>query len=303
MPVEDVLYNASTFMTRRKNSRYVSSVTRSKVVGDSSGRRYGREAAPQRTLCPQQNRNSEPGRKLGQGQRKMRLLFAIVDPGALPFSFFVGSIAILWVFLVSRWKNLLTSFRAVYAEGTISEHEGTSRAGTIAPNSEPHVTVQICTYNEGEVVPETIAHACTIDWPEDKLHIQILDDSTELESIAIVERSVDFWRRRGVDVERLCRPDRVGFKAGNLRHNFDRAVGEFVAYFDADHRSERDFLRNVIPYFFDQDGNLLEKVALVQTPWGYYNTHQNILTECGKSIANGARTKHVFFLHLYYQMH
>jgi cellulose synthase/poly-beta-1,6-N-acetylglucosamine synthase-like glycosyltransferase len=206
---------------------------------------------------------------------------------------FIGSIGITWMYLLSRWMNLLASILTVHAEGTILEHSGTPKAGKVEEGKEPHVTIQICTYNEGAVAPETIAHACSMDWPGEKLHVQVLDDSTESDSISKIESAVSFWKAKGVDVRRCYRADRVGYKAGNLRHNFDNIVGEYVAYFDADHRAELDFLRNVIPYFYDEDGNSLAKVGLVQTPWGYYNTNQNLLTECGKSaecIVSGVYT-------------
>jgi hypothetical protein len=74
----------------------------------------------------------------------------------------------------------------------------------------------------------------------------------------------------------------VGYKAGNLRYSFNKIKGEYVAYFDADHRPEGDFLQNVMPYFFTQAGETKNEIALVQTPWAYYNIHQNLLTEYGE---------------------
>lgn len=53
---------------------------------------------------------------------------------------------------------------------------------------------------------------------------------------------------------------------------------------DADHRMERDFLRKSMPHFYDKEGNLKDDVGLVQAPWGYYNVHQNLLTEIGECL-------------------
>ena len=48
------------------------------------------------------------------------------------------------------------------------------------PDSElPHVVVQIPSFNEGGVLRRGIEAAAKLDWPGDKLHIQVLDDSTD----------------------------------------------------------------------------------------------------------------------------
>lgn len=154
--------------------------------------------------------------------------------------------------------------------------------GSIPDGEEPVVTVQICTYNEGYIIEETIKCACNVDWPKDKLFIYVCDDSTDPDSIAIIKQVVMQWSRR-VNITQRRRPDRVGYKAGNLRYHFASIRGDFVAMFDADHRMESDFLRRAMPFFYDKDGNSLSKVGLVQAPWAHYNTHQNLLTESGKT--------------------
>lgn len=178
------------------------------------------------------------------------------------------------------WRNLITSVRAVHLSSLAGGTPATAAA--IEAGVEPRVTVVICAYNEGSVVLKTIEHACNLDWPKEKLTVHVCDDSTDKMCIELIEKSVEHWRSQGVKVKRLTRPDRVGYKAGNLRYHFESVEGEYVAYFDADHRPEKDFLRNVLPYFFDENGVEKSEVALVQTPWAYYNTHENILTECGR---------------------
>lgn len=213
---------------------------------------------------------------------------------------FLCNVAVLWCFQASRWINF---FNTLISTKCFTDKPG-DRAGKIPPGKEPHVTIQICTYNEGGVVAETIARACSVDWPPDKLTVQILDDSTDEASMQIVQNSVAIWKSRGVDVTRLTRPTRIGYKAGNLRHCFDAIKSDFVAHFvsmnepihskvklpltdvykmqDADHHMERSFLRQAVPFFYDKDGNEKTEIGLVQAPWGYYNIHQNLLTECGE---------------------
>lgn len=142
----------------------------------------------------------------------------------------------------------------------------------------PIVTVQICAYNESSVIEDTMDSACSVDWPRDKLFVQVLDDSTD-ETTEIVEAAAARWRERGVHCERLTRTDRIGYKAGSLHHHTKSIRGEFVALLDADHRCEPQFLRRTVPHFFDGNGNQKCTVGLVQLPWAYYNIHKNVLTE------------------------
>jgi len=129
--------------------------------------------------------------------------------------YWICSVA-FFAYSIPRWKHLITSVRALYFHETVAAVSGVPLPGPIEPGKEPHVTVQICAYNEGSVVPETIAKACMLDWPKDKLTIQVCDDSTDKLSIFLIEKTVEYMKDRGADVERLSRPDRVGYKAGNL---------------------------------------------------------------------------------------
>ena len=105
------------------------------------------------------------------------------------------------------------------------------KGGWIQHGEEPHVTIQICTFNEGALTQKTIDHACSVDWPANKLTIQILDDSTDSSSIEVNEARVAHWRERGVDISRLTRPNRTGFKAGSLGYHFDSVKSDFIAHF------------------------------------------------------------------------
>lgn len=152
------------------------------------------------------------------------------------------------------------------------------QGGQILPGHEPMVTIQISCFNEGNVIEDTINAACDVDWPKDKLCVQICDDSND-ETVNIIESVCRRWQEKGVSCQRLIRPDRVGYKAGCLHYHTDKIQGDFVGMFDADHRCENQFLRRCVPHFFDEDGNSKPRVGLVQCPWAYYNTHTNILTE------------------------
>ena len=144
----------------------------------------------------------------------------------------------------------------------------------------PSVTVQICCYNEAEVIEKTIDAACSLEWPRDKLIVQVLDDSTDPLCTQIAEATCRKWHSsNGLNVTRKSRPNRRGYKAGNLAYHHENSLTtEFVAFFDADHRPHPQFLKKTMPHFFDRCGSQ-NRVGLVQCPWGYYNRTSCLLTE------------------------
>lgn len=189
-------------------------------------------------------------------------------------------ITVQLVYSIGRLPNL---FRTLVATRFFT---WSPKGGKIVPQKEPGVTIQICAYNEGDVVEETINHACQVDWPREKLFIHVCDDSTDQESIAVIGNAVSVWKAKGIQIEHLRRPHRIGYKAGNLRYHFDSVQTDYVAHFDADHRMEKDFLRRSMPFFYDPQGEVKPKIGLVQSAWAYYNIHQNLLTETGKPLVS-----------------
>lgn len=135
----------------------------------------------------------------------------------------------------------------------------------------PYVTVQIPMFNEMYVAEHVIDACAKLDYPSDKLEIQVLDDSTD-ETLEIAKKSASYWKEKGVDVVVIHRENRQGFKAGALHEGTQVAKGEFIAIFDADFRPNPDFLYKTVGYFQD------EKVGVVQTRWGHLNRSYSLLT-------------------------
>src|SRR3954447_10772436 len=75
----------------------------------------------------------------------------------------------------------------------------------------PRITVQLPMYNEHVISERVIKAACLLDYPLDRLEIQVLDDSTD-ESAAIAERCVNEWAEKGYPVKYIHRTNRVGYK-------------------------------------------------------------------------------------------
>ncbi|HEY8951525.1 MAG TPA: glycosyltransferase, partial [Candidatus Dormibacteraeota bacterium] len=135
---------------------------------------------------------------------------------------------------------------------------------SIAVGAEPDVCVQVPIYNERYVAERVIDAVCAIEWPLDRLEVQLLDDSDD-ETFAIVSRRAAHWRRKGVRVEHVRRGTREGFKAGALAHGLSLTAAPFIAIFDADFVPPRDFLRRTIGVFDDP------RVGFAQARWGHLN--------------------------------
>jgi hypothetical protein len=147
------------------------------------------------------------------------------------------------------------------------------RPAAAAPRRErvPFVTVQLPVYNERAVVERLVDAVSALDWPRDRLEIQVLDDSTD-DTRARAARAVARARSRGVDVIHRVRAGRVGFKAGALAAGLAEARGDFVAVFDADFVPPADFLRRGILPFDDPE------VGMVQACWTHLNRDRSLLT-------------------------
>lgn len=138
----------------------------------------------------------------------------------------------------------------------------------------PTVTVQLPLYNEQHVAWRLIDACARLDYPKDRLQIQVLDDSTDV-TRELVARRVRHWRSRGVDIHHVHRSNRQGYKAGALAHGLPLARGEFLAIFDADFVPPSDFLRRTVPHFL---GPHNRNVGFVQARWGHLNAAYSPLT-------------------------
>lgn len=136
----------------------------------------------------------------------------------------------------------------------------------------PPVTVQLPIYNEQFVVRRLIEAAVSLDYPADRLQIQVVDDSTD-ETVALTADLISHYQRQGINICHVRREHRQGYKAGALAHALSSATGEFIAIFDADFQPAPDFLRETMPRFLTRP-----RLGLVQTRWGHLNTDDSALT-------------------------
>ena len=140
------------------------------------------------------------------------------------------------------------------------------------PDEIPYVTIQLPVYNELYVMERLLDNISKMDYPKDKLEIQVLDDSTD-ESVKSTSEQIEKLKKTGLDIQHVQRANRIGFKAGALKEGLEKAKGEFIAIFDADFLPEKDWLKKTIPYFKDK------QIGVVQTRWSHINRNYSILTK------------------------
>jgi len=180
--------------------------------------------------------------------------------GALIFLFLYGINCYIMIFLHRRGR-----------EQNLRHDEDVWRVWQTSKRELPHVTVQLPVYNERYVIRRLIESVVRLDYPKDRLELQVLDDSTD-ETTAIAAPLIERFRRAGFDITLLHRVKRTGYKAGALKEGLEVARGEFIAVFDADFMPEPDFLIKTLPFFQDPG------IAMVQTRWGHINRDYSLLT-------------------------
>lgn len=135
----------------------------------------------------------------------------------------------------------------------------------------PTVTIQLPFYNEKYVAERLVNAVCALDYPKEKLSIQVLDDSDD-DTYDILENLVNDYKKKGFDILHVRRGNRKGYKAGALRYAMKSAKGDFVAIFDADFIPPTWFLKKALSYFCKPE------IGLVQCRWGHVNEKYSALT-------------------------
>ena len=189
------------------------------------------------------------------------ILAAVFGLGCLLIATFIGSLLYM---VVLNWRLRPAGLA----------REKALLAMPLPPDAElPHVVVQIPSFNEGPVLRRGVEAAAALDWPRDKLHIQILDDSTD-ETAELARTVAAELRARGFDVVALQRTDRSGYKGGALHEAMQQTPYNYFAIFDVDYVPPVDFLRRCMRPFFAEPNT-----AFVQARFDFLNAHENALTE------------------------
>ena len=144
----------------------------------------------------------------------------------------------------------------------------------------PTVTIQLPIFNEQFVIDRLVEAVCKMNYPREKLEIQVLDDSTD-ETTEVAKGVVDRYSAMGHPITFVHRDNREGFKAGALHHGMQHSKGEFIAIFDADFVPPEDWLQKVIHHFYEPN------IGMVQTRWTHLNRKYSFLTEVEAILLDG----------------
>ena len=145
----------------------------------------------------------------------------------------------------------------------------------------PPVLVQLPVFNERFVVDRLIDAVAELDWPRDRLFVQVLDDSTD-DTVDIAQAAVERHAVQGLLITHVTRADRTGFKAGALAEGLRRNNAPYVALFDADFIPPADFLHRVLP-----DLVRAPDVGMVQARWAHLNRSESLLTRAQAVLLDG----------------
>lgn len=161
-------------------------------------------------------------------------------------------------------------------------HRGQARpAEDVPPEELPTVTVQLPLYNEAHVAERLIDAVAALDYPRERLQVQVLDDSTD-DTTRLVAARAAFHRQQGLNIQVVRRPNRDGFKAGALAYGMRTAEGEYIAIFDADFCPRPDFLLRTVPYLVTDP-----RMGMVQARWSHLNADYSFLTRAQALALDG----------------
>ena len=180
----------------------------------------------------------------------------------------VYSIALILIFMYALAQlNLLFNYLSAQ-----KKEDNCSKFDFRKPEEIPFVTIQLPVYNELYVMERLLNNIVKLNYPKEKLEIQVLDDSTD-ESVKSTAKQIEVLKSSGIDIKHIRRSNRQGFKAGALKEGLAIAKGEFIAIFDADFLPEENWLLNTVPYFKNPE------IGVVQTRWGHINRNYSTLTK------------------------
>ena len=176
------------------------------------------------------------------------------------------ALAVIFLYSIAQLNLLFNYLKAVKNSENVPLYDFGN------PEEIPFVTVQLPLYNELYVVERLLNNIARLDYPKEKLEIQVLDDSTDA-SLETTCKKIEALQAEGIPIYHITRPNRSGFKAGALKEGLTLAKGEFIAIFDSDFVPSTDWLRKTVPYFKDK------KIGVVQTRWAHLNRDYSLLTK------------------------
>nr|WP_294898521.1 glycosyltransferase [uncultured Pedobacter sp.] len=184
----------------------------------------------------------------------------------------IWQITILVLYVISLTVILLFSVGQAFLIYFYLKSKKTNSPKLKLPENLPIITIQLPLFNELYVTERLINSVCNLNYPNNKLEIQVLDDSND-ESLALTAKLILDKVALGFDIQHIKRGKNIGFKAGALQYGLTQAKGELIAIFDADFLPEPEFLNQLLPYFEN------DNIGMVQSRWGHINNDFSLLTK------------------------
>lgn len=180
------------------------------------------------------------------------------------FTFFIFNLFIISAILITTYT--CNFYYLAFLSGRRKEKYN------MATFDEPSVTIHLPIYNEKYVAARLVDAVCAMDYPKEKMRIMVLDDSDD-DTVELLDSLVNTHKKNGYDIVHVRRGNRIGYKAGALKHAMKSTDTEYVAIFDADFIPPTWYLKKAIPYFAKPN------IGLVQCRWGHLNENYSALTQ------------------------
>ncbi|MEM7066363.1 MAG: glycosyltransferase family 2 protein [Cyanobacteria bacterium P01_B01_bin.77] len=141
---------------------------------------------------------------------------------------------------------------------------------TLAEAEWPRVSLLVAAKNEAAVITNLVASLCSLDYPEERYELWVIDDNSDDGTSKILDRLSKTHPKLNV----LHRgPEATGGKSGALNLVWPRVKGDILAVFDADAQVPSDLLRRVIPLFTN------ERTGAIQVRKSIVNSDTNFWTQ------------------------
>ncbi|MBF2004262.1 MAG: glycosyltransferase family 2 protein [Chlorogloeopsis fritschii C42_A2020_084] len=134
----------------------------------------------------------------------------------------------------------------------------------------PYVSVLVAAKNEEAVIDKLVRNLCSLEYPEDKYEVWIVDDKSSDRTPQLLAELAQEYHNLRV----LQRPVGAGGgKSGALNQVLPLTKGDILAVFDADAQVPKDMLLQVIPLF------QRENLGAVQVRKAIANAEENFWTK------------------------
>ncbi|WP_322744882.1 glycosyltransferase [Leptolyngbya ectocarpi] len=134
----------------------------------------------------------------------------------------------------------------------------------------PRVSLLVAAKNEAAVITNLVASLCSLDYPEERYELWVIDDNSDDGTSNILDRLAQTHPKLNV----LHRgPEATGGKSGALNLVWPRVKGDILAVFDADAQVPSDLLRRVVPLFTN------ERTGAIQVRKSIVNSDTNFWTQ------------------------